>query len=164
MASFVALYRGPSIASARLIGTTSDSETVDAVERVLIDQSAPQEADEGKSVYTTGGAVVGAIVRCADGTWIEKHGLDRKRHQLRKPPAWATDESHLEVLRELGGRGVRLWTVDGQVWEAPLDAFDRRGFRVSRGHGPQIGLRLCYWTTTDSREGRQLGFEFADRD
>ena len=50
MASFVALYRGPSIASARLIGATSDADAVDAVARVLIDESVSHETDEGDPV------------------------------------------------------------------------------------------------------------------
>jgi hypothetical protein len=64
------------------------------------------------------------------------------------------------MLRGLGARGLRLYTKDGTLWEARLDAFDRFGIAVCRGHGPQVALQLCHWSTTGVRQGRQLEFAF----
>ena len=65
-------------------------------------------ASESLPVYSAGGAVVGEITRDAEGQrWLEKHGIDPARHQLRTPRAWCTDAAHLELLRETSR--VRSW-------------------------------------------------------
>ena len=111
----------------------------------------------GMPVYSTGGAVVGEITKDNRGErWLEKHGLDPAKHQLRKPPAWCTDASHLELLRETGAAGVKLTTKTGIVWRARLEKFDRFGFPVNRRHGRQVGLALMHWETEDPRAGRQM--------
>ncbi len=103
---------------------------------------------EGQPVYNSRGRVIGRI----EGGWLVKRGLDPKRHQLRKPPAWATDAEHLR----LPIRGVRLVCVDGSVWEAPLSAFERYGLPVNRGFGKQVALPLKWWTVRREGEPHQL--------
>lgn len=97
-------------------------------------------------VYNADGRPVGRFETDEAGRlWLVKQGLDPKRHQLQRPPAWATDRAHIAQLRAAGGAGVRLHTTDGRELEAPLSAFERHGFPVGRGHGEQVGLALRYW-------------------
>lgn len=78
-------------------------------------------------------------------------GILRKRvrasvHQLRRPPAWACDESILREAEALGAHTVQVTDVEsGKVFTAPLDAFWRRGVKIERGHGRQIALPLQHW-------------------
>jgi hypothetical protein len=76
---------------------------------------------------------------------LVKRGLDATRHQLQKPCGWAAEQAHLEQLRELGGDGVRLHTVDGETFSASLAAFDKHGIELDRGHGVQVVLPLKFW-------------------
>ena len=95
------------------------------------------EALEGQKVRNAAGRVVGRI----EGGWLVKRGLDPGRHQLRKPPAWATDAAHLR----LPVKGLKLICVDGSVWLGTWGAFERHGFRVNRGYGEQVALPLKWW-------------------
>jgi hypothetical protein len=90
-------------------------------------------------VYSAAGRVVGHIT--GDG-WLEKRGLDPKRHMLHTPTGWATDAVHLEIP---GLRGIRLVTVTGEVWEAPLALWRRYGIPLDRGHGLQVVLPARWW-------------------
>lgn len=119
-------------------------------------------AGEAVPVHSTGGAIVGELITRSDGTWLEKYNLDPKRHQLHKPPAWATDEAHLAFLREHGARGLRLHTIDGKTWQASLADFEAHGIPLQRGHGCQVALALRYWETTDPASGYQLGLILGD--
>ena len=102
---------------------------------------------DGLAVHNGRGQVVGRLVRDARGRlWLEKPCLDPARHQLRQPPAWATDAGHLDLLRAHNGVGVRLVLTTGAVLEAPLEAFGRHGLELDRGFGRQIALPLRYWT------------------
>ena len=92
---------------------------------------------EGQTVRNAAGRVVGRI----EGGWLVKRGLDPKRHQLRKPPAWATDAEHLS----LPVKGLKIITTDGRVWLGTWGAFERHGFRFDRGFGEQIALPLEWW-------------------
>jgi len=92
----------------------------------------------GCQVYAQG-RVVGRIA--ADG-WLEKRGVDPARHKLRKPEGWATSAAHLDLPIQ----GVRLFTVDGDVLEAPIALWRRYGVRIERGHGAQVVLPIRYWT------------------
>lgn len=109
------------------------------------------------AVHSSDGVVVGRFVRDSNGRlWLEKTGLDPKKHQLRAPLGWATDRAHLETLRERAGYGVRIRTNDGTTYETTLDEFDRRGIPINRGHGWQVVLPLKFWQVY--RPGaRQLG-------
>jgi hypothetical protein len=111
-------------------------------------------------VYNADGRPVGRFETDEAGRlWLVKERLDPRRHQLQRPPAWATDRAHLEQLQAADGAGVRLHTTDGRELEAPLSAFERHGFAVGRGHGDQVGLALRYWTDRRARVGaRQLTF------
>ncbi len=95
------------------------------------------DAAEGQVVRNAAGCVVGRI---EDG-WLVKRGLDPARHQLRKPPAWATDAEHLK----LPVKGLKLICTDGTVWLGTWHAFERHGFRFNRGYGEQIALPLRWW-------------------
>jgi hypothetical protein len=99
--------------------------------------------------YNARGQVVGAL---RDG-WLTKR-VDSRRHQLRRPPAWAVDRAHLERLTALGARGVRLVDERGQTWSATVEAF-QRGFVIDRGHGEQVALPLAFWRVEPSN-ARQL--------
>lgn len=109
-------------------------------------------------VYNDGGAICGEVSWMADGCWMQKWGLDPDMHQLQRPPAWATDEAHLALMRDYGARGLRLHTVDGVVWTARLEAFEEFGIPLSRGYGRQVALPLRHWEVRDPSRGRQLGF------
>jgi len=108
-------------------------------------------------VYSANGKLVGNFERDASGLeWLVKRGLDPQRHQLEKPRAWCTDDLHREQLRDRGGYGVKLITIDGMVWTASLQTFDRHGFIIDRGFGVQVVLPLFHWHKEDPKAVRQM--------
>ncbi|MBC7334735.1 MAG: hypothetical protein H5U01_00465 [Clostridia bacterium] len=116
------------------------------------DYSTRRQKDK-MPVYGASGKVVGCIV---DG-WLEKRNLDPARHMLKKPPAWATDADHLDIP---GLKGIRIVTVDGEVWEAPLSEFRAHGVPIERGHGRQVALPLRYWSRHKVGESETEGEAF----
>lgn len=88
------------------------------------------------------GAVVGRL--SSDGH-LEKH-LDLDRHHLHSYRGWATDTDHLEQLRELGAKGIRLVLTDGRVLESTLQVWELRGYRPPGLDGDQTVLSDKYWT------------------
>lgn len=89
------------------------------------------------------GQVVG---RLEDG-WLTKR-VNTRKHQLRLPPGWACDAAHIEQLRRIGARGVRLIDEKGRVWTAPLARW--QGLRtIDRGHDEQYVLPLNRWDVED---------------
>ena len=116
-------------------------------ERAATRQTGARAADHLGTVYTEDGRACGQMVAFAGGEiWLVKDGLDPDRHMLKKPPAWATDAEHLDMLRVVGGAGVRLICRDGTTYEATLETIDRYGFVFDRGHGRQVALPLGRWT------------------
>lgn len=103
---------------------------------------------KSQPVYSAQGRVVGLI----KNGWLEKR-VEPSRHQLRHPPAWATDEAHLSLP---GLKGIRLRTPTGGIWEAEVFTFRRFGVPIERGFGRQIALPLRYWRCRASPGVRQL--------
>ena len=67
-------------------------------------------------------------------------------HQLRVPPAWALDAQSLDDAERAGAVRVEIRDVEsGCVYRADIALIRRRGFRVSRGFGVQVGLALALW-------------------
>lgn len=105
------------------------------------------QTGEMQVVYAQG-RPVGRI----QGEWLEKGGLDPNRHMMRSPRGWATDAGHLE----LPVKGIRLRTIDGEVWEATIELWRRYGVCLDRGWGTQVLLPVSFWTVR-RRGVRQLG-------
>ncbi|MHB1006077.1 MAG: hypothetical protein ACYC3S_10615 [Chloroflexota bacterium] len=93
--------------------------------------------------YNIDGKVAGVL----RNGWCEKTA-DSRIHQLHKPPAWAIDRNHLEQLKAVEAKGVRITDEAGRVWATPLANFLQYGEDLNRGHGLQVLLRLKYWTVT----------------
>lgn len=110
-------------------------------------------AAPGQAVFGSNGRVVGYL----RDRWLVKVGLDPAKHKLRQPSGWATDTSHLQIP---GLVGIRLLTVNGETWEAPLSAWERYGIGLDRGFGRQVVLPDRFWTVTrpGERVGQQLAF------
>jgi len=104
------------------------------------------------AMYNEEGKLVGRV----ENGWMVKTGLDPNIHQLRTPPAWATDVEHLQVLKDQDCVGLKLLTTDGKEWSATLAQFERYGIQIDRSHGPQIALPLKHWTVRASQQGRLL--------
>ena len=101
------------------------------------------------AMYNDEGRMVGRV----ENGWMVKTGLDPNIHQLRTPPAWATDVEHLQVLKDQDCFGLKLLTTDGKEWSATLAQFERYGIHIDRSHGPQIALPLKHWTVRASEQG-----------
>jgi hypothetical protein len=99
-----------------------------------------RQSDDSTALYNARGQCAGIL---RDG-WLVKR-VDTRRHQLRKPPAWAIDLSHLDRLQAIGGCGVLLVDETGTEWRATVQAFHCYGVPIDRGHGPQIALPLARW-------------------
>lgn len=96
----------------------------------------------------------GQVVGRLEGGWLAKH-VNTRQHQLRVPPAWAADVEHIEQLRRLGAKGVRLTDEKGRIWTAPLSRW--QGLKtLDRGHGLQYILPLAKWDIEDPAGPRQL--------
>jgi hypothetical protein len=76
---------------------------------------------------------------------------------LLKPRAWCFDRQSLLDAKAAGAVSVELEDVDtGTIYAASMARIWERGFPVSRGHGPQIGLVLSLWTKNGLAEPLQL--------
>lgn len=95
-----------------------------------------------------------------DGT-LQKE-ISGSRHFLRYPPAIAFDLYVLdsaEVLaagRPHAGDVEVLNTDDGRMYYSTIAEIRGKGFKVSRGHGAQIGLALGQWRTSNEPCAEQL--------
>ena len=106
-------------------------------------------------VQTANGRVVGHV---EDGVlWKRVRG---SRHMLRKPRAWAFDVQSLRDAEAAGATRVEVHDIDsGMTYSASLRQIRQCGFRVNRGHGDQIALRLGEWSVLSTHEqtmARQL--------
>lgn len=70
-------------------------------------------------------------------------------HQLRAPRAWALDVGDLAAAERSGARLVHIHDLERlQHYWAMLATIRRRGFRLDRKAGEQVGLTLADWKTT----------------
>ena len=93
--------------------------------------------------------------------FLEKRSLDFRKHHLHRFHGWATETAHIDQLRQLRGRGVRLVLVDGIVLESSLSAWEQHGFRPKGLESAQTVLPDRYWGTVSTPQGRQLTFAIA---
>ena len=100
----------------------------------------------------------GCPVGSVEGDVLIKQ-VDARKHQLRKPKAWACDVVTLEQARNKGAESIRL--IDkkaGIEWETRLDSlFGRGSFEINRGYGCQRVLPLIHWT----KRGKGLPFQLS---
>ena len=82
--------------------------------------------------------------------------MDPARHKLRAYNAWAVDAWLLRDLRERGGVGVRIETIDGETLEAAVEAFDAHGVAFDHGFGEQVRLASKYWQGRERPDNGQL--------
>jgi hypothetical protein len=106
-------------------------------------------------VHISTGRVVGQVI---DGTLVKT--VDSRRHQLKKPPAWACDISVLKQAENLGATKIILQDIHSEInWNANLSAFWGKGsFRLNRGYGEQRCLPLPLWTKSGKNIPEQLSF------
>ena len=97
-------------------------------------------------VYNTKGQITGSI---EFGTLI-KRNVDPEIHQLKYPPAYAIDKSHLDRLIALSGKGVEINTINGEVLSAPISECLSNGIDIQRGVGVQVALPLNRWHIRDT--------------
>ena len=114
-------------------------------------------SDDG-NFRNTNGAVVG---RLAVDRYLEKRGLDFRKHHLHRFGGWATESSHIDQLRAAGGRGVRLVLRDGRVFESSLSLWEQHGYRPSSLHSAQTVLSDRFWTVAVPGV-RQLALSLSD--
>ncbi len=93
------------------------------------------------------GRRVGQII---DG-WLTKTKMDEAKHMVTagpggQGPGWATDLEHLVRLGVLNGLGMRLYTTQGNRWEASIETLRERGGRLDRGENVQWFLARDFWT------------------
>jgi hypothetical protein len=86
-----------------------------------------------------------AVGRLAEDGFLEKRGLDFRKHHLHSFGGWATETCHLEELREGGGRGIRLVLADGRIWESSLSAWESHGYRPRGLDSDQTVLPDRHW-------------------
>jgi hypothetical protein len=94
------------------------------------------------------GREVGDIVRDSDGSvWLQKRNLNPATAMNRKPAGWAIEDAHLALLQKFGGSGVRLRTIGGDLWVAPISAFAPGvGAAINHhGYGRQTVALLKHW-------------------
>ncbi len=101
----------------------------------------PESSTSGIPIRVRG-RIVG---RVQDGVFRKR--VRGSRHMLRKPKkAWALDVQSLEQAEALGAWLVELLDLEsGLRYRAPISRIRLRGFRLDRGHGEQLALRLEEW-------------------
>ena len=103
------------------------------------------------SVYTDGGKYSG---RVSNGTFHRK--VDKTRHQLRVPPAWAMDKSVLTRAEQAGAKAIRFHDPrTKEAWVVSVEHFKAHGIPFNRGHGWQIMLPLRFWTEKNEDKPKQ---------
>ena len=85
------------------------------------------------------------VGRLADDGYLEKTGLDYRKHHLFSFGGWATESSHLDQLRADGGRGIRLILRDGHVYESELPQWERHSYKPKGLESDQAVLPDRYW-------------------
>lgn len=89
---------------------------------------------------------------------LYKHVLG-SRHQLQRPPGWAVDLRSLEQAEALGATRVEITDVEsGQRYRVSIRTLRLRGFKLDRGYGRQLALRLELWARGDEPTVEQLEF------
>jgi hypothetical protein len=108
-----------------------------------------------------GGRRVGHIILDPDGrVCLLKTGLDPMIHKMHRPPGWALENEHLDMLgRYSNGESarIRLLLIDGTKLQAYLDQFDKYGVKVNRGYGEQTLLPDRWWSLGTTQ--RQMRME-----
>jgi len=101
------------------------------------------------------GRVVGSV-RMVGGRLTFLKFVTPELHQLRHPPAWATDWEALHRARRAGAEFLCLRERNSsRKWWSTLDAFQKHGLTLSRGHGEQVALPLKFWRVEDGPAGPQ---------
>jgi len=102
-------------------------------------------------VFTPSGVRVVGEIRGPVLTKTVTRGI----HFHRAYKAWAIQAEALPRLRQLGVQVVRLECADGEILEAALAEFERRGFRREFGpHGEQVFLAEKHWRQIRPPHGR----------
>ena len=102
-------------------------------------------------VHSTDGRLIGNI---EDGVFF-KHV--KSEHQLRKPPAWATDADSFdkEVVPNCH-RIVLINTDSGKRYATSVEVFIRHRIEFNRGYGRQYALPLRWWEELFQNQRRML--------
>ena len=86
--------------------------------------------------------------------------VDARRHQLQRPRAWAIAIEALEAAHAAGA--AKIVVVDRAErleWWADLGDFERQGFEIDLGHGPQRALELKWWSHRPMRVEEMAALE-----
>lgn len=109
-------------------------------------------ASRSRMLFAADGRPGGVLVQRPGGAELVKK-TSAKKHQLRKPSAWALDEGVLREAEAGGATVVRVEDRDtGREFVASLSALREHGFPVRRGFGEQRGLELGFWRIEDPRQ------------
>ena len=101
------------------------------------------------------GRVVGQLLMENDQVVFLKR-VDREKHLLQKPPAWAVDRQLFEIEIRPHADVIRIQDrATGDVWELPVVEFDRFKETLDRGAGVQYFVGLERWCYTPGK-ARQL--------
>ncbi len=103
--------------------------------------------DHSSFVFRTATGKVGGRLRTVAGRGVLYKRVDRDRHQLTTPPAWACDLDMLDEAQRAGARYVLLCERGSdRWWAAAIVLFRSHGLRLDRGHGVQLALPLRWWS------------------
>lgn len=107
--------------------------------------SAPRK----QRVFFTAAGKCGGRERVIAGRRCLFKKVDPARHQLTRPPAWASDESVLEAAEREGLTHALFEERDsGRLWCARIAAFRTQGLHpFNRGYGRQVALALHRWAS-----------------
>lgn len=123
------------------VGSSTPKTVTQAAGSNLCRPENTPDAARRQVVRNLAGQVCGEI----HGNELRKT-VSRGKHQLRTPPAWALDLAHVQQAHDAHVQTVVLRDLDdGSTWRAALDAFDKHGLRLDRGHGVQLALPLAHW-------------------
>jgi len=71
------------------------------------------------------------------------------RHMLLSPLAWSMDVVTFQEALNAGADFVLIQDKDtGIEYRASTETIVKKGFRLDRGHGPQVALGLAHWEAT----------------
>lgn len=96
------------------------------------------------------GRVVGYV---ANGVFFKR--LRGSKHMLRKPPAWAFDNTTLNQALAAGAVEIRIYDIEtGMRYMATMKQMKSHGVKMPprSGHGHQTYLYIKAWRTTAKRE------------
>lgn len=82
--------------------------------------------------------------------------MNGSEHMLKHPPAIAFGVHILKQAKHLGATDIFIFDAETHIkYATSIADFENKGFKLNRGHGDQIALRLDLWKSSEKKATEQ---------